>query len=261
MEKIIFDFSSVTGYNIVVCGVGGTGSNLIPFLTQVVASSKDKNITITLADGDIVEEKNLKNQKFTQKDIGKPKAEVLAERYKRIYPDLDIYHYDRYITDVDTLVKLLLTNKRTYTRYFPILIGCVDNNATRQLFHKIFYNETLPDLIYIDSGNGTIEMTGQVVIGLKKGGKVILLPVGDIYPQIFEDNDNIESEVGCSINNFEHPQNICTNVFAAVTIFSVLNNLLFFNKLYKHIYFFNAEEGTINTRDIILKENVRNENI
>ncbi|NNG66424.1 ThiF family adenylyltransferase [Caldanaerobacter subterraneus] len=255
MKRVVFDFSSITDYNIVVCGVGGTGSNLIPFLTQVVASDKSKNITITLADGDIVEEKNLKNQKFTQKDIGKPKAEVLAERYKRIYPDLDIYHYDRYITDVDTLVKLLFINQRTYTKYFPVLVGCVDNNATRQLFHRLFYNDVPADLIYIDSGNGTIEMSGQVVVGLKKGGKVILPPVGDVYPQIFDDNDDIQSEVGCSINNSEHPQNICTNVFSAVTIFSVLNTLLFFNKIYNHIYRFNAEEGTISSKSI-LKEKV-----
>lgn len=251
MEGVFFDFSDVTDYNIVVCGVGGTGSNLIPFLAQAVASNKDKNINIILADGDIIEEKNLKNQKFTEKDIGKSKAEVLAERYKRIYPNLNIFYHSNYITDADTLINLLLISNREYKKYFPILVGCVDNNATRQLFHKVFYNEKIYDSIYIDSGNGTIEMSGQVVVGLKKGGKVILPPVGDVYPQIFDDNDDIESEVGCSINNSEHPQNICTNVFAAVTIFSVLNTLLFFNKIYNHIYRFNAEEGTISSKSIL----------
>jgi hypothetical protein len=247
--SVVFDFKDIKDYNIVICGLGGTGSNLVPFLCQTVAMNNEKNIHITLADGDMIENKNLKNQKFTEKDLNKSKAEVLCSRYKRIYPNVNLSYYDKYITDTAKLMELLLFRK-SYRNLFPVLVGCVDNNATRQLFHEIFYDNNIDDILYIDSGNGTDNMEGQIVIGLKRQGKVILSPVADIYPQILEDNDNIENEVGCAAHISEHPQNIATNLYAAITLFSILNNLLFFNRLNKHFYRFNASDGFIKNKDI-----------
>ena len=40
---------------------------------------------ITLIDGDIIESKNLKNQKFSYFDVSQPKSKVLCERYQTIY--------------------------------------------------------------------------------------------------------------------------------------------------------------------------------
>lgn len=69
--------------NVVVFGCGGTGSRLIPLVTQLLSSHEfTKNVKVILVDGDIVEDKNTKRQLFTKMDVGKNKAEVLAKRYK-----------------------------------------------------------------------------------------------------------------------------------------------------------------------------------
>ena len=57
-----------------------------------------------------------------------------------------------------------------------ILLGCVDNNKSRQLCHRVF--EQKRNLIYIDAGNG--EHTGQVVCGVRQHGRTLYKPV-DVY--------------------------------------------------------------------------------
>ena len=54
------------------------------------------------------------------------------------------------------MIQLLSANRN---QDIPVLIGAVDNNASRQLFHQVF--NKLDTIIYIDSGND--EITGQVV--------------------------------------------------------------------------------------------------
>ena len=61
-----------------------------------------------------------------------------------------------------------------YPQELPILIGAVDNNRSRQLCHQVFQKSE--ELVYIDSGNG--EYTGQVVCGIRLGGKTSYKPVG-----------------------------------------------------------------------------------
>jgi len=53
---------------------------------------------ITIVDGDVVEESNLNRQNYCQKDIGRYKAEVLAERLLAINPMADIQWYNEMIT-------------------------------------------------------------------------------------------------------------------------------------------------------------------
>lgn len=71
---------------IVVFGTGGTGSRLVPLLSQFIKTCNwvlDPQITII--DFDVVEEKNLARQNFILTDVGKNKAQVLANRYSKAY--------------------------------------------------------------------------------------------------------------------------------------------------------------------------------
>ena len=250
MEDITLDIK-IDVTDIIVAGTGATGSNFIPFLTQL-ANNLDKSINITFVDGDKFESKNKRNQKCLDIDIGKSKVEVLASRYSKVYPNLDIRYKDEYLYTKSDVKSLLIGNSRYYYRtcYIPILIGTVDNNSTRQLLHEVFYDNYLKDVIYIDSGNGTEDMMGQVIIGLKKDGKVILPPVGDVFPSILEDNDKIENEVGCAATQDEHPQNIATNILAATTLFTIINKLLSFNEIDKHKIFFDARDVRMSPKSI-----------
>lgn len=240
-SNLEFNVPEDCNISLIICGVGGTGSNLVPSLMQLL-NSLQANITVTLIDGDLFEEKNMANQKLLPRDIGRAKSEVLCSRYKRVYPNLKLNFLDQYITDIEQLKPYVVNRGYRYgiRDYFPVLVSCVDNNATRQLFHRLFYDENVKNLMYLDSGNGTDDMQGQIVTGLKQDGRVILKPVADMFPGILEDNDDIQSEVGCAAINNEKPQNIATNILAATCLFSILNNLIAFRKIATRAVFFDA---------------------
>ena len=63
--------------------------------------------TITIVDGDVVEESNLNRQNYRMQDIGKPKAEALKEHLLSINPNADITAINTFIDagNVEELVK------------------------------------------------------------------------------------------------------------------------------------------------------------
>lgn len=63
--------------DIYIIGCGGVGSWLTPALTLLTNPKQ-----IVLVDADVLEEKNLDRQLFKNEDIGRMKAEALAERYQ-----------------------------------------------------------------------------------------------------------------------------------------------------------------------------------
>lgn len=223
-------------------GVGGTGSNLLPFVAQLYNNSEN---SIILIDGDRIEEKNLKNQKYLSKDIGKYKSEVLAERYKKVYPKLKISSKNKYmkLNDKEEIVKSI-----EESNFFPIILGCVDNNITRKLLYEVFHDEKIKNIIYIDSGNGTDERWGQISIGYKKDGIILSPCIGDLNPAILEANDEIINTNSCSQVTLEKPQNISTNTLAAVNLFCIITNITSFGYIKGNFYLFNAEEVTTQRR-------------
>ena len=89
-KKNVMKFTPGSRYRtpsyIQINGAGGTASWLIPKLIKIFDDAVDKRedptlITIVICDGDHVEAKNLVRQNFTLSDVGKNKAQVLAQRY------------------------------------------------------------------------------------------------------------------------------------------------------------------------------------
>jgi len=219
---------------IVQVGCGGTGGYVQYFLSRLLYSIKNERTRYVLCDGDLVEDENLCRQNFVVADLGQNKAEKLAVRYGNVY-NLPIEYVDSYIEDQDTLIQLLSVNR---IHDIPILIGAVDNNASRQLFHQVF--NTLDTIIYIDSGND--EITGQVVCGVKYKGDVLLPPLGDVYPDVLEDHDTtFKSQVSCGEQVISEPQNIATNIMAGHIVFGFLNDLVVRRSLKVHMTTFNSE--------------------
>ena len=196
------------------------------------------------------------NQKLLPRDIGQAKSEVLCSRYKRVYPELSINFIDDYVTDIKQLLPFVSNTRYRFRTYdsLPILVSCVDNNATRQLFHKLFHDDGVQNLMYVDSGNGTVDMQGQIIIGLKIDGKVVLKPVADMFPDILNDNDDIEAALGCEAIATEKPQNIATNILASTILFSILNNALAFRKIVTRAAFFDAVKPEITFKGISQNE-------
>ncbi|WDV09248.1 ThiF family adenylyltransferase [Lysinibacillus irui] len=250
--------------DIVLIGVGANGSHFLRNLLQdmsLYGRDMRKN-RLLIADGDKTEEKNIKNQLFTPEDIGEYKVNALAERYGDHY-GIDVLAVPDYITDCDMLERLFANDGR-----FKILIGCVDNNRTRQLMHDYF--NYVSDLLYIDVGvEGVIlkeelkdysydEMnrmiigsgfSGQVVVGFKTNGELILPPICDVYPNVLSDTESVFPTQNCTeiLNN---PQRLETNKMAAQMANIIMNNLFHTGEIYQHEILFNARYGSSNARFI-----------
>lgn len=95
---------------------------------------------------------------------------------------------------------------------------------------------------------------GQVVCGLKFQSQIILEPVADVYPNIWEDEHSHFPEEGCGELIHNAPQRCATNKFAAQIANGVLNNLLHTNAIYTHIINFNAQTGCSGGKDTFISD-------
>ena len=86
----------------------------------------------------------------------------------------------------------------------------------------MFYQ--MKDLVYIDSGNG--EYTGQVVCGVRSGGRTYHKPVGALYPEILDGTDKFPTELSCAEASVSAPQAITANITAACAVVALVYNIL-----------------------------------
>ena len=221
-------FSTTRSVKIVMLGAGGTGGHIAPHLYRLLYAL-DRPVRVIICDGDIVEQKNLVRQNFIPADLGENKAQVLAERYSTVF-GMETEYVPAFIESEEQL-KELIKPKVTYSPYYPctvldkeqvILIGAVDNNRSRQLCHKAFCESD--ELIYIDSGNS--EFTGQVVCGVRSGGRTLYKPVGKLYPEVLSDNDKFPTELSCAEASVSAPQAMTANITAATAVVDMIYNIL-----------------------------------
>lgn len=125
---------------VMVIGCGGTGSYLVQGLAKMI-HGYGLDISVTLVDPDIVEEKNVSRQNFSPDEVGWTKAESLAFRMSERYGV-------RFRAVVDRC-----ENVRMPHDY--LAVTCVDRIAPR----KMFQNAPL----WLDLGNG--ESQGQAIFG------------------------------------------------------------------------------------------------
>lgn len=225
------------GHNIIVIGAGGNGSYLIPHLARMVNQHnqeislfQDEN-RLTLVDADRVEPHNLGRQHFIEPDVGRNKAEVLAQRYGAAY-GMPIHYKAEYLEDKEALDALVRQDNKP-----TIIVGCVDNNKTRMMVHDLFRNNQYTHKMYsLDLGNE--EWAGQVVMGYQPAQMMNdfidasedlrkemykneenkgRLPIPDM-PEFFGGNlevtsndDQFPSMQSCGENAVSAPQNIFTN--------------------------------------------------
>lgn len=228
-------FSTRRPVKIVMLGAGGTGGHIAPNLYRLLYAL-ERPVRIILCDGDVVEEKNLVRQNFTPADLGENKAGVLAKRYSSAF-GMETEYVPEFIENEERLKSLLAPEtwycnahdwrKRPGYGYTPILeqvilIGAVDNNKSRQLCNRVFYQSE--ELIYIDSGNG--EHTGQVVCGIRSGGRTMYRPIGTAYPDVLKETDKFPTELSCAEASASAPQSIAANITAATAVVNMIYNIL-----------------------------------
>lgn len=234
-------YSKTAPVKIIVIGAGGTGGYVVPHLYRIGFSSEHQ-IRIVVCDGDVVEEKNLIRQNFVHQDIGRNKAQVLAERYSAAF-GIECEYIPRFIENEEELLELTAPDFcQNSWRGIPetqrvILLGCVDNNKSRQLCHSVFYKQA--DLIYIDSGNG--EHTGQVVCGVRQNNRTTYKPVCSLYSDMLADEDKFPSELSCAERAVSAPQSVTANLTAATAMVSFLYDLLICGELHTRYVTFSSK--------------------
>lgn len=131
---------------VIVIGCGGNGSHLVPDLARFLSTLENK-VPLVLVDGDTVEAKNLIRQHFIKKDIGRNKAEVLAERYANAF-DIDVGSMAEYLTEENSRKVF------RHLRHPAVIITCTDNLRSRKIVSGMRGD------IWIDLGNE--ESAGQI---------------------------------------------------------------------------------------------------
>jgi PRTRC genetic system ThiF family protein len=140
--------------SILLVGCGGTGGFVAEGLCRLINGT---SYHLYLVDPDRVEERNLGRQNFVKADLGRFKAQVLAERLAG--------QFGRQIDYIVSPIEQLQLGDRG-----NLTIGCVDNPAAREKLqfagrYTIGPSYSYCKIVgwYIDAGNG--EHSGQVLIG------------------------------------------------------------------------------------------------
>ena len=204
-----------------IIGAGGTGGYLIRDLCRFIYAMEKRlsldtsKLEVHIHDGDTVEEKNILRQNFMPNDIGKNKAEVMAERHTRAFGTNIVTH-----TEMFEAHKFLRPSRKTY-----IFVGCVDNNNARREIAKVFdacvtgYDSANQKSIWLDAGNE--KKSGQVVLGSKT-----IKDVTDIYPELLLKKHDSTVQVSCADRMLEDEQNLFVNLTAANVLLNYLRKIL-----------------------------------
>jgi PRTRC genetic system ThiF family protein len=234
--------------DILVLGCGGTGAYVVGHLARFIAvlnSGDDRprrGFRLILADGDKVERKNLERQHFVERDLDTNKAEALAARYSAAF-GLEIQAIPSYLENADAIRQLEA----------DMVIGCVDNNASRKVVGE--WASSGDDKFWIDAGNE--ENSGQVVCGFhpsnhrngspreqtEVGDGVFSLPfVTEIYPALLG-GDRFNSELSCAELAQAAPQNMMANVTAATLVLNFAQKILRGRTLRSHGAVFSVDNS------------------
>lgn len=233
----------VERYDVLVIGCGGTGTYFLKEFNHFLARNQGvqkKIASLTIADGDDVEEKNLDRQVFLMEDVGRNKANVFAEILNDALEGYNIpYSFQvrwnsipSYITSLDTLKEVLKLKHsidqesyssvaETLTIRIPLIIGCVDNDAARMMCEELF--KELPYCFYYDSGNDF--STGEVNYAHRFSGKTLSFEKSYSFGSMKTGDLRHVNELSCTELNASAPQHFITNMTAAQWLLRGVVNL------------------------------------
>ena len=246
---------------IVIVGAGGTGSFAAPAIARLVYELKEngKAVEVMIVDPDIVESGNIPRSNFCAAEIGRSKAQTLAERITMAWgieaaSSCEVFDSERH-----------LKQSASDYRNLTILVGCVDNHHARRELHRAidedrgYRSSEAPGLWWIDGGNG--KSAGQVLIGsttkrLKPEdhftGTSIChsLPAPSIvHPDLLEDQEPLRASpqaanVSCAERIRLGEQSLNINQRVAVEIAEMLTSMLLTRSLKRFATYFDLDCGT-----------------
>ncbi len=246
---------------IYLVGAGGTGSFAAPAIARLAYELKErgKTVDITIIDHDLVERGNIPRSNFCGAEIGRFKAQTIAERLSLAW-GLEV----GYANEQFDYEKHLKPDGNSSYRQITILVGCVDNHLARTEIHRSlveserFVSTDAPGVWWIDGGNG--KFSGQVLIGstVKKCSAADCFTTASIcrklpapslvHPELLENQEppprREAPRISCPELVRLGEQSLNINQRVGVEIAEMLSALLLTNNLRRFAAYFDLESGT-----------------
>lgn len=189
----------------VVVGCGGIFSQLWPLLGKLSDLHPAAPKTIILVDKDRFAMSNLERQDMRVEDVGRPKAEIFADRLRFRHTRLNITAVEEFVT---------AKNIKTVIPDGSLVFSGVDNHATRKLMSE--HARTLQNIVIISGMN--YETGGAASIYAILEGKEVTERLENIYDEIANPKDKNPGDIPCADleNQPGGEQQAITNAFAAM---------------------------------------------
>lgn len=192
---------------IVLVGLGGIGSQLLPSLVRYLAFRPEPRPVLVLVDGDAYEPANQTRQVFPDGAIGSNKAEALAMAY---HGGLTIQAVADYLTD-DNVAELI--------RDGDLVLLAVDNHWTRSVVDR--HLACLDEVTLVSGGND--ETDGNVQLVRRRGGAFVDGSLAEIHSEIGRATEaEFAARNGCERQAEERPQLVVTNLMVASAMLNCL---------------------------------------
>ena len=240
----------------IVVGAGGTGSFVVPAVARLIYELKqqqNKSAEMLIVDPDVVENGNIPRSNFCFAEVGRYKAQTLAERVATAWGIETSFSCERFDPE-----KHLKSSNSDY-RSLTIIVGCVDNHMARREMHRALdefrsYGDA-SRVWWIDGGNG--KASGQVLLGsttkpLKPDqyftGTSICraLPSPSLQHRDLLEPEKIEakSDASCPERVRLGEQGLNINQRVAIELVEILSSMLLTRDLRRFAVYFDLESGT-----------------
>lgn len=207
-EKLPFD-------RVVAIGLGGIWCRLAPNLAELSLFTDGAPRSMTLIDGDTVEERNIARQGFARNDVGRKKADIWADRMSRRYPGLSI-RAEGVFAVPDNAAALVPDRS--------IVVMSVDNHSTRLTLSR--HLRTLENAVLISGGNELWD--GNVQIFARSEGAAMTQALEEVHPEIKEPKDRNPGEMSCleRLDQKGGEQILVTNLMVAAHMAAMFYDIL-----------------------------------
>jgi len=239
----------------IVVGAGGTGSFAVPAIARLIyelMSQQNKSAEMLIVDPDVVEASNIPRSNFCFAEVGRFKAQALAERITAAWGIETSFSCEEFDAE-----KHLQSSNGDY-RNLTIIVGCVDNYLARREIHRALdefrgYGDQ-SRIWWIDGGNG--RSSGQVLFGsttkqLKPeqyftGTSICReLPAPSLqHPELLEPEPMTRAkDLSCPERIRLGEQGLNINQRVAVEMAEMLSSMLLNRSLKRHAAYFDLDSG------------------
>ena len=205
-------------YDIVIVGLGGTGSYLATPLSRYLIS-QNMEFKLTLIDGDKYESGNIDRQDFSTNHIGENKAKYHFIKLQQLFNNKheSFYYIDNYIGEKDLEY---IMHEGGY------MFICVDNHFFRKIADERILS--MENFIIINAGNELMDGNVQIV-SVVNGKNITKKSLISRHPELANSNDGDRSLMSCDeLSEMEGGGQIVVSNMMAATLM-----LTYFMKIIK----------------------------